>query len=68
MIKKNVLKLLQKKNNNFIEREDFIFFLQKNGKFVQPFEINLLFERFDKNNDGIVSYEEFVNEIQPKFI
>ena len=66
--KNECFKIIAKKNNNFIEREDFIFFLQKNGKFVQPFEINLLFERFDKNNDGIVSYEEFINEIQPKFI
>ena len=66
--KNECFKIIAKKNNNFIEREDFIFFLQKNGKFIQPFEINLLFERFDKNKDGIVSYEEFINEIQPKFI
>ena len=65
--KNDCFKIIAKKNYNFIEREDFIHFLQTNGKFTQPFEINLLFERFDKNNDGIVSFEEFIDEIQPKF-
>jgi Ca2+-binding EF-hand superfamily protein len=40
--------------------------LEKNNKFIQPYENEILIDRFDKNNDGIINYNEFTDEITPK--
>ena len=49
-----------------IYKEDFVCLLEKNNKFIQPFESEILIDRFDKNNDGIINYNEFTDEITPK--
>ncbi len=40
--------------------------MEKNGKFLQPFEAKLLIDKLDKDNDGIISYNEFMIELMPK--
>ena len=49
-----------------IYKEDFICLLEKNNKFLQPFETEILIDRFDKDQDGIITYNEFSSEIAPK--
>jgi Ca2+-binding EF-hand superfamily protein len=39
---------------------------KKNGKKLCKYEIELLMDRFDKNKDGIIDFDEFFNEIKPK--
>ncbi len=41
--------------------------MSENGKFLQPSEIALLMEILDKNKDGLISYNEFLSEIAPKY-
>ena len=49
-----------------IYKEDLVCLLEKNCKFLQPFETEILIDRFDKNQDGMISYNEFADEICPK--
>ena len=49
-----------------IYKEDFVCLLEKNNKFIQPYENEILIDRFDKNNDGIINYNEFIDEITLK--
>ncbi len=49
-----------------IYKEDLVCLLEKNCKFLQPFETEILIDRFDKNQDGMISYNEFADEISPK--
>ena len=49
-----------------IYKEDFICLLEKNNKFLQPFETEILIDRFDKDQDGIITFNEFSSEIAPK--
>ena len=49
-----------------IYKDDVIRFMEVNGKFMNPFEIKILIDRLDKNQDGIISYNEFLMEVCPK--
>ncbi len=46
--------------------EDLVCLLEKNCVFLQPFETEILIDRFDKNQDGVINYNEFAEEIFPK--
>jgi len=53
--------------DKLIENRKFVInFLQQNGKFLQPFEIDLLVDRLDKDQDGMINYNEFVEEFALK--
>lgn len=40
--------------------------MQRNGFHPTETEMNHLFPRFDRNQNGFVSYQEFMDEILPK--
>ncbi len=58
--------MIKKNYANGILKEDIVCFLAENGKFLQPSEIALLMDLFDKNKDGLITYNEFLAEIAPK--
>jgi len=62
----DIFTLLKNKLNEGIFKEDLIQFLQENGKILQPFEIDLLIDRLDKDQDGMINYNEFVEEFALK--
>ena len=62
----DIFNLLKNKLNDGIFKEDLINFLQQNGKILQPFEIDLLVDRLDKDQDGMINYNEFVEEFALK--
>ena len=41
-------------------------FLADNGIFPTENEISMLVDRYDRNRDGRISYEEFMEELIPK--
>lgn len=45
--------------------DDFRNFMKKLNLYPIEKDLSLLFERFDKNEDGYVNYEEFVASITP---
>ena len=59
--------LIKKNYANGITKDDIVGFMSENGKFLQPSEIALLMENLDKNKDGLISYNEFLSEIAPKY-
>ena len=62
----DLFNMIKKNYANGILKEDIVCFLAENGKFLQPSEIALLMDLFDKNKDGLISYTEFLAEIAPR--
>lgn len=58
----NTIDTMRKGNLNI---EDFREFIKSCGLFPAEKDIQLLFNRFDKNEDGIVTFKEFVAAIIP---
>jgi Ca2+-binding EF-hand superfamily protein len=52
--------------DGFITRDEFRGILREYGFFVSETEIVWLVDRYDRNQDGRISYSEFVEEILPK--
>jgi Ca2+-binding EF-hand superfamily protein len=40
--------------------------MQENGFYLTSFELEILFDRLDKNHDGKVTFNEFIHELIPK--
>lgn len=57
---------MDKNDNGFIAPAEFRCMLEDYGVYVSNKDIQVLLTRYDKNNDGRVSYSEFCNEILPK--
>lgn len=57
---------LDKKDNGFITPSEFRCMLEDYGVYVSSKDIQVLLTRYDRNNDGRVTYSEFCNEILPK--
>ena len=57
---------LKKNYSNGIYREDIYKFLESKGKYIKQSELEMLMERLDKNQNGIIEYSEFLQEIVPK--
>lgn len=62
----DAFKALDTNDNGFITIDEFKEVLLDHGLFATENELLNLIKRFDKNQDGKVSYSEFVNEITPK--
>ena len=58
-------KAVDRNRNGFIGIEDFKELLNENGFYACQKELLGLMNRFDKNQDGRISYNEFVEEIRP---
>ena len=56
---------IKKVNMNGIQSDDISKFMKENDHQVKYDEIDIIMERMDKNKDGIIDYQEFINEIQP---
>lgn len=52
--------------NGFITREEFKNILKEYGFYATENEVRWLVDRYDRNNDGRISYAEFIDEILPK--
>jgi Ca2+-binding EF-hand superfamily protein len=52
--------------DGYITRDEFRGILREYGIYVSESEISWLVERYDRNQDGRISYSEFVEEILPK--
>jgi Ca2+-binding EF-hand superfamily protein len=37
-----------------------------NGYYLTTFELDLIFERLDRNKDGVITFNEFINELIPR--
>jgi len=61
-------KALDKNRNGFIGIEDIKDLLNENGFYACQKELLSLMGRLDKNQDGRVSYNEFVEELRPKIL
>lgn len=52
-------------SNGIIRVEDIRNFLKSLNIFPMERELQLLFERFDKDEDGVIAYHEFVAGLSP---
>ncbi len=50
----------------YISRDDFRRLLEDYGVFANYRDVERVMDRFDENRDGIVSYGEFRNELNPR--
>ena len=62
----NIFYLFDKDNNNYISKENFNDVCNKEYLiFPSEFQIKLLYDRFDLNNDNQLDLDEFINMIRP---
>lgn len=40
--------------------------MNENGFYLTTFELDIIFERLDRNRDGLVTFNEFINELIPR--
>jgi Ca2+-binding EF-hand superfamily protein len=52
--------------NGYITRDEFKTILRDYGFYATDTELSWLLDRYDKNQDGKISYSEFIDEILPK--
>ena len=52
--------------NGYITRDEFKTLLREYGFYATETEVQYLLERYDRNQDGKISYSEFIDEILPK--
>lgn len=59
--------IIDSNSNGFLGKNEFRGFLEDHEFFATQKEIDLLFEKFDRDKDGMVTYAEFFNEMANKF-
>jgi Ca2+-binding EF-hand superfamily protein len=52
--------------NSFITSDELKAFLEEYEYFATQREIQLIFDKFDRDRDGKISYNEFFQELTPK--
>jgi Ca2+-binding EF-hand superfamily protein len=57
---------LDRDENGFITMDEFRAILEDHCIFATKNDLVGLLKRYDKNQDGKVSYSEFINEMTPK--
>jgi len=57
---------IDKDNNGYIQRTEIRKILADNGVYASEKDLMMIIQRFDRNNDGRISYSEFMEEIVPK--
>jgi len=62
----DAFKALDKNRNGYITLNEFKEMLLDHGVYTSPTELKQLLQRFDRDQDGKVSYREFAEEISPK--
>lgn len=56
---------LDQNDKGYLTNEEFKRELNKYGIYTSQNDLKSLVKRFDKDEDGRVSYKEFINEIRP---
>lgn len=59
-------KTLDKYDSGFVSMNEFRDLLQSHGVYASNNDLLNLVKRYDKNQDGKVSYSDFVQELTPK--
>jgi hypothetical protein len=54
-------------NTGYLTSNDMHRILMDHKVYRTNRDVHLLFDRYDRNKDGRISYEEFMDEMQPKF-
>lgn len=62
------LQQADKNNNGVLERLEFEGVLQRIGIFLTTQELTCVYNHFDKNKDGVVSYAEFVSALKVSYM
>lgn len=50
--------------NKKIDRHEFTWAIKENGHILSPLELERLFKYFDRNNDDVISYNEFIRAVR----
>eukprot|EP01022_Parablepharisma_sp_SALTPOND_P017028 TRINITY_DN2633_c0_g1_i1.p4 TRINITY_DN2633_c0_g1~~TRINITY_DN2633_c0_g1_i1.p4 ORF type:complete len:412 (-),score=56.34 TRINITY_DN2633_c0_g1_i1:168-1403(-) len=50
--------------NRKIDRHEFSWAMKENGHCLSPLEFERLFKYFDRNNDGVINYDEFLRGVR----
>ena len=59
-------KYLDNQGTGYLTRESLYQTFEVNLYYPTPMELNFLYERFDRNRNGKINYNEFMDEIMPK--
>ena len=62
----NLFNSLKKNDSEGLDENDIYDFMKMNGKKMCKYEIEMIMNRFDKNKDNIIDFDEFFNEIRSK--
>ena len=57
---------IDRDSNGYITKEELRRILSENGVFANERDLQFVVQRFDRNNDGRVSYAEFMEEMVTK--
>lgn len=53
-------------NSGVISPHELRTLFENHGLFASQAEVSVLIDRFDRDRDGRISYNEFVDEVRPK--
>jgi Ca2+-binding EF-hand superfamily protein len=59
-----VFRRIDNSGNRKLDRSEFMWGLKENGHDLSPSEFERIFKFFDKNNDGNISYDEFLRGLR----
>ena len=61
----DLFEAIKKEKKLGIEKDDIDKFMKENGYDIKEDEIEIIFEKMDKNKDSQIDYSEFIDEIKP---
>lgn len=59
-----LLRKADKSGSKKISRHEFAWAMKENGHILAPQELERLFNYFDRNKDGVISYNEFIRAVR----
>lgn len=59
-----LLRKADKSGSKKISRHEFAWAMKENGHVLAPSELERLFNYFDRNKDGVISYNEFIRAVR----
>jgi len=57
---------LDMSGRGMVTKDEIRMLLERRGHFISDQEARTVARKFDFNNDGVISYGEFVEEVRPK--